>query len=78
MSFSDLEYAGKRKPTRRNRFLAQLEAVTSWSALIASIEPFYPQGKGAGRPTIGLERMLRNPKLRALLEPLAQTLPARL
>ena len=56
MSFSDLEYAGKRKPTRRNRFLAQLEAVTSWSALIASIEPFYPQGKGAGRPTIGLER----------------------
>jgi len=58
-SFSDLEYASKRKLTRRDRFLAQLEAVTPWSALVAAIAPFYPKGEGPGRPPIGLERMLR-------------------
>ncbi len=58
-SFSDLEYAGKKKQTRRDRFLAQLEVLTPWAALVAAIEPFYPKGRGAGRPPIGLERMLR-------------------
>lgn len=58
-SFSDLEYAAKKKVTRRDRFLAEIEAVTPWSALIAAIEPFYPKGGGRGRPPIGVERMLR-------------------
>jgi len=58
-SFSDLEYAAKKKVTRRDRFLAEIEAVTPWSALVATIEPFYPKGEGRGRPPIGLERMLR-------------------
>lgn len=58
-SFSDLEYAGKKKQTRRDRFLAQLEAVTPLAQLEAAIEPFYPAGRGAGRPPIGLSRMLR-------------------
>lgn len=58
-SFSDLEYAAKKKVTRRDRFLGEIEAVTPWSALVAEIEPFYPKGEGRGRPPIGLERMLR-------------------
>ncbi len=58
-SFSDLEYAGKKKQTRRDRFLTQLEALTPWAALVAAIAPFYPKGRGAGRPPIGLARMLR-------------------
>lgn len=58
-SFSDLEYAAKKKMTRRDRFLAEIEAVTPWSALIAAIEPFYPKGGGRGRPPLGVERMLR-------------------
>ena len=58
-SFSDLEYAAKKKVTRRDRFLAEIKAVTPWSALIAKVEPFYPKGEGRGRPPIGLERMLR-------------------
>jgi len=32
-SFSELEYATKKKQTRRDRFLAELEAVTPWTAL---------------------------------------------
>jgi len=58
-SFSDLEYAGKKKQTRRERFLTQLQAVTPWTQLEAALAPFYPAGKGPGRPPLGLSRMLR-------------------
>ena len=58
-SFSDLEYAAKKKLTRRDRFLAGIHAATPWTALEAEIEPFYPKGEGRGRPPIGLSRMLR-------------------
>jgi IS5 family transposase len=58
-SFSELEYAAKKKVTRRDRFLGEIEAVTPWSALVAEVEPFYPMGGGRGRPPMGLERMLR-------------------
>ena len=58
-SFSDLEYATKKKLTRRDRFLAEIEAVTPWAALVAVIAPHYPKGDGRGRRPIGLERMLR-------------------
>ena len=58
-SFADMEYAAKKRVTRRDRFLGEIDAVTPWSALIAEIEPFYPKGDGRGRPPIGIERMLR-------------------
>ena len=59
MSFSDFEYAGKRKQTRRERFLAEMDQVVPWTGLLGLIEPFYPKVEGAGRPPIGLARMLR-------------------
>ena len=58
-SFSDLEYAAKKKVTRRDRFLGEIDAVTPWPALLAEVEPFYPKGEGRGRPPIGLARILR-------------------
>lgn len=58
-SFSELEYAAKKKVTRRDRFLSDIEAVTPWSSLVSVIEPFYPRNEGRGRPVMGLERMLR-------------------
>lgn len=58
-SFSELEYAAKKKLTRRDHFLAAIEAATPWAALEAEIAPFYPKGEGRGRPPIGLHRMLR-------------------
>ena len=58
-SFSDAEYASKKKLTRRDRFLAEIEAATPWPALVAAILPYYPKGDGRGRPPIGLEQMLR-------------------
>jgi IS5 family transposase len=57
-SFSDLEYAAKKRRTRRDRFLGDIDEVTPWSELVAVIEPFYPKGE-RGRPPIGVERMLR-------------------
>jgi len=56
--FSELEFAGKRKTTRREKFLAKMEAVVPWDELLSVIKPHYPTGK-RGRPPIGLERMLR-------------------
>ncbi len=58
-SFSDLECAAKKKVTRRDRFLGEIEAITPWSELVAELEPFYPKGEGRDRPPVGLERMLR-------------------
>jgi len=57
-SFSQAEFADKKKITRREKFLTRMEAVIPWPQLLAVIEPFYPKGE-RGRPPIGLERMLR-------------------
>src|SRR5678816_901399 len=58
ISFSDAEYAGKRKKTRREVFLAEMELVVPWKALLALIEPHYPLA-GRGRRPYPLESMLR-------------------
>jgi IS5 family transposase len=58
-SFSDAEFASKKRLTRRERFLAEIEAATPWPALVAALLPYYPKGDGRGRPPMGLERMLR-------------------
>ena len=49
-----------RKPTRREKFLAEMNTVVPWADLVALIEPYYPKASSAGgRPPVGLERMLR-------------------
>jgi IS5 family transposase len=58
-SFSELEYASKKKQTRRDRFLGEINAVTPWVELERTVTPFYPNSGGRGRPPIGLGRMLR-------------------
>jgi IS5 family transposase len=58
-SFSSLEFASKKKLTRRERLLREIDAIAPWSDLMARIEPHYPKGEGRGRPPIGLARMLR-------------------
>src|SRR5438093_7889665 len=58
MSFAQSEYAGKKKVTRRERFLGEMEKVVPWARLCGVIAPHYPKGE-RGRPPIGIERMLR-------------------
>jgi transposase, IS5 family len=57
-SFAQSEYAAKKKQTRRDRFLGEMEKVVPWAVLLERIAPHYPKGE-RGRPPIGLERMLR-------------------
>ena len=58
MSFSEAESAGKRKRTRREIFLAEMEQVGPWSALLALIEPVYSKGVRVRQP-YPLQTMLR-------------------
>ena len=60
LGFGDYEQTTARKRTKRERFLAQMEAVVPWKALIDLIEPHYPKaGSKGGRPAYPLETMLR-------------------
>jgi len=58
MSFASLAFANKRKLTRREQFLSEMERVVPWARLCALVEPHYPKGE-RGRPVMPLERMLR-------------------
>ena len=58
MSFGDAEYMGKRKQTRREIFLAEMELVVPWNSLLPLIEPFYPLA-GRGRHPYPIATMLR-------------------
>jgi hypothetical protein len=57
-SFSQAEYASKKKQTRRDKFLAEMEQVVPWPRLVARLAPLCPKGE-RGRPPVPLERMLR-------------------
>jgi hypothetical protein len=51
--FASAEYASKKRQTRRERFLAEMNAVVPWSRLEALIEPHYPKSGKVGSPPGG-------------------------
>jgi IS5 family transposase len=57
-TFAGLAWSQKKKVTRRERFLAEMDAVIPWARLVALIEPHYPKA-GRGRQPLGIEKMLR-------------------
>ena len=57
-TFASMAWQSKGKVTRRERFLAEMDAVIPWAQLLALIEPHYPKA-GNGRQPLGLEKMLR-------------------
>lgn len=59
LTFGDAEYSGKRKQTRREVFLAEMEHVVPWKAPLALIEPHYPKAGRPGRQPYKLDTMLR-------------------
>ena len=58
MSFGDAEYAAKKKTTRREVFLAEMDRVVPWDSLLKVVEPFYPVA-GRGRRPYPVATMLR-------------------
>ncbi|MGH8675499.1 MAG: IS5 family transposase [Burkholderiales bacterium] len=57
-TFASIAWQTKGKITRREQFLAEMNAVIPWPDLLALIQPHYPK-PGNGRPPMPLERMLR-------------------
>jgi len=58
MSFAQAEYAGKKRITRKEKFLGEMDKLMPWARLVGVIEPHYPKGE-RGRPPVGIGRMLR-------------------
>jgi len=60
LSFASLDFAGKKKRTKREVFLAEMAAAVPWSSLEAIIEPHYPKvGPQGGRRPFPIGVMLR-------------------
>src|SRR5512134_2470370 len=60
LSFASLDFAAKKKRTKRDVFLAEMSAVVPWSLLEGLIEPHYPKlGPQGGRRPFPLSTMLR-------------------
>jgi len=57
-SFSDLAYDHKKKLTRKERFLGEMDAILPWKPLLKPILKRYPK-PGNGRPPVPAEVMLR-------------------
>lgn len=52
-TFTDFEYAARRKQTHREEFLKTMESIIPWKEWIDVIRPYYPDGR-RGRPPIGI------------------------
>ena len=57
-TFASMAWQAKGKGTRRERFLAEMDAVIPWTRLLGLIAPHYPKA-GNGRQPLGMEKMLR-------------------
>ena len=57
-TFGSLEFAHKKRKTRRERFLERIDALVPWAALEARVDPVYPK-PGRGRRPYPLAVMLR-------------------
>ena len=59
LTFGDAEGLGQRKRTRKEIFLAEMEQVVPWNALLKLIEPHYPKMGRPGRQPYAVATMLR-------------------
>ncbi len=51
-SFAELEYGGKKRKTRREKFLERMERLVPWKELEDAVRPHYPKtptGRAGGR-----------------------------
>ncbi len=57
ISFSSLVYENKKRKTRREKFLEEMDQVVPWEELLKITRKRYPK-KGNGRQPMPLEQML--------------------
>jgi len=58
VSFASLAYDNKKKKTKREKFLEEMNRVIPWKELLEIIEKYYPRA-GNGRQPMSLSKMLR-------------------
>ena len=58
MTFSDYAYSLRKRKTKREKFLDIMNEIIPWEEWVEFVRPYYPNGK-RGRPTKGIEKMLR-------------------
>ena len=58
VSFASLAYENKKKKTRREKFLEEMNQVIPWEELLQIVKKYYPVA-GNGRQPMPMERMLR-------------------
>ena len=58
MTFTDAEYANRKRVSKREQFLGTMDNLLPWNGWVTMIEPYYYHNK-VGRPPIGIETMLR-------------------
>jgi len=59
LTLGDAQGLGKRKQTRREILLYEVDWVVPWKALLVRIEPDYPRSGRVGRSSYAMETMLR-------------------
>ena len=57
-TFSDIEYSGRKRKTKREEFLDIMENIIPWQEWLDLITPLYPSGR-RGRPPRGIATILR-------------------
>ena len=58
VSFASLAYENKKKKTRREKFLEEMDKVIPWEEVLKDIKRYYPKA-GNGRKPMPLKRMLK-------------------
>ena len=53
MTFSDMEYSGRKRVTQKEKFLREMNDIIPWADWVNKILPYYPKGK-RGRPPRGI------------------------
>jgi IS5 family transposase len=57
-TFADIEYASRKRQTKRDEFLKIMDEIIPWEEWVSIIKPFYFDNT-VGRPARGIEIMLR-------------------
>ena len=58
MTFTDAEYANRKRVSKREQFLDTMTELLPWDDWVTIIEPYYYHNR-VGRPPVGVETMLR-------------------
>ncbi|MNB90249.1 hypothetical protein D3C76_199200 [compost metagenome] len=77
MSFSNVEYSGKCKKTRHERFLVEMVQVLSWNGFLTLIDPYYSEAGGGRSMRLQCARLAMKDggRMDVIIEKWVQNLP---